>query len=170
MIKRLALLNMLTATLLFSGCMGYQLGGSRPEGIYSVTMGSVINSTTEPAIEIQVTRAMRQRIQFDGRMKLKNEPQDADAIIEITLAQYTLTPIAFLEDQQSTPELYRIRITAVGELRNLKTGGVINTSSTYGEASFQFEDDLTSSKRDALPVAAEELAKFMLDDLIEEWQ
>lgn len=168
--KRLYLLNTLAATLLFSGCMGYQLGGSSLAGINAVTMGPVINSTGEPAIELQVTRAMREHIQFDGRLKLANESKHADAIIEITLTEYTLNPIAFSSEQRTTPDVYRLRITGEAELRNVSTGEVLSTSQTYGEATFEFQDDLTSAKRDALPKAADEIARFMLDDLIEQWQ
>lgn len=167
--RRIHLLNSLAASLLMAGCMGYQLGGSRPEGIDSVTMAPVINRTTESAIELQITHAVRNRIQFDGRMQLVNDENNADAIIEITLTDYRLTPISYRKEQTSTPRSYRLRITGVAELKERATGDVLSTSSTYGEADFEFEDDLTSSKRDALPRAAEEIAKFMVDDLIERW-
>ena len=168
--KRLYLLNSLAATLLFSGCMGYQMGGSSLAGIDTVTMGAVINSTGEPAIELQITHAMRERIQFDGRMKLANEARNADAIIDITLTEYTLNPIAFSSKQRATPNVYRLRITGEAELRNSSSGEVLSASKTYGEATFEFQNDLTSAKRDALPKAANEIARFMLDDLIEQWQ
>ncbi len=168
--KRLTyLLNCFAATLLFAGCMGYSLGGARPEGVASVTMNAVINKTGEPAIEIAVTRAMRERIPFDGRLKLVNEEKDADAAIDITLTKYDLVPIAYRSDLRSTPDIYRLRITGVAELRKISSGEVISTSSTYGESTFNFQADLTSSKRDALPAAAAEITKFMLDDLIEQW-
>jgi len=167
--RRLYLLNTLSATLLLSGCMGYRLGGTSPAGIQSVAMAPVVNATTEPAIELQVAHAMRQRIQFDGRMQLVNEPDDADAVIEITLTRYTLTPIAYDSKLRTTPNLYRLRITGEAELRETGTGLVRSTSKTYGEATFAFNADLTSSKRDALPEAAREIAKFILDDLIEQW-
>lgn len=167
--RRLHLLNMLSVALLLSGCMGYRLGGTRPAGVQSVAMAPVVNATTEPAIELQVTHAMRQRIQFDGRMQLVNEPENADAVIEITLTQYTLTPIAYDSKLRATPNLYRLRITGEAELRETETGTVLSTSKTYGEATFAFNADLTSSKRDALPEAAQEIARFMLDDLIERW-
>ena len=168
--KRLTyLLNCFGATLLFSGCMGYSLGGARPDGVESVTLNAVINETGEPAIEIQVTRAMRERIQFDGRLKLVNEEKDADAVIDITLTKYDLSPIAYRSDLRTTPDIYRLRVTGVAELRKLSSGEVISTSSTYGESTFDFQADLTSSKRDALPKAAAEIAKYMLDDLIEQW-
>ncbi len=167
--RRLHLLNCVTVALLLSGCMGYQLGGSRPEGIETVAVAPVVNSTAEPAIELQVTHALRQRIQFDGRLKLAESAEQADAVIEVKLTAYQLSPIAFRTDLRTTPELYRIRIKGVGELKNAKTGKVISTSSTFGESVFEFASDLTTSKRDALPAAADEIARFMVDDLIESW-
>ncbi|WP_372808015.1 LPS assembly lipoprotein LptE [Pontiella sp.] len=157
------------STLLLAGCMGYQPGGSRPEGINTVAMGPVINRTGEPAMELQITHAMRDRIQLDGRMKLANEPDNADALIEIKLVKFSLRPIAYDESLKTTPRIYRMTITGTAALRNTKTGKVISESDAYGEATFNFENDLTTSKRDAMPTAAAELAKFMLDDLIEYW-
>ena len=170
--RRLHLIGCFSAALLFSGCMGYNLGGATHKGIETVTMAPVINRTSEPAIEIQITHAMRDRIQFDGRMKLVNKPENADAVIEITLKDYSMRPIAYKTDQdlRTTPDLYRLKITGEAELRNTKTGEVIAKSSTYGESTFEFTSDLTTSKRNALPPAAEEIAKFMLDDLIEAWR
>jgi hypothetical protein len=167
--KRLYLLNSLAAALLLTGCMGYKLGGAKPAGINSVTMAPVINATGEPAIELQITRAMRQQIQFDGRLELVNERKNADSIMEITLTDYHLEPIAYRSELRTTPELYRMRINGIAELRNVATGEIISTSETYGEATFEFEADLTTAKRDALPRAAQEIATYMLDDLIDQW-
>lgn len=167
--RRIHLLNCAAATLLLSGCMGYQLGGSRPQGIESVAMTAAVNKTTEPAIELQVTHAVRDRIQFDGRLKLVNRAGEADGVIEVVLTEYRLTPIAFSSEEKTTPDIYRLRITGTATLKNAETGKVLAESKTYGEATFPFEADLTSAKRDALPRAAAELAKFMVDDLIEQW-
>ena len=167
--RSIHLFSGLTALLLLSGCMGYQFGGTRPDGIETVHVAAVVNKTTEPAIELQVTHALRQRIQFDGRMKLENTAENADAIIEVTLTNYRLTAIAFRDDLRTTAEQYRIRITGTATLTDTKTGETFSESKTYGETTFFFESDLTTSKRVALPRAAQELAKFMVDDLIERW-
>ncbi len=155
--------------LLLTGCMGYQLGGSRPEGLETVYMSPVVNQTTESAIELQVTHALRQRIQFDGRLKLENSAEISDSIMEVTLTDYSLRAISFRDDLKTTAEQYRLRVTGVATLVDAKTGEILSESKTYGEARFLFESDLTTSKRDALPTAAQELAKFMVDDLIERW-
>jgi hypothetical protein len=132
-------------------------------------MGPVINRTSEPAMELQVTHAMRDRIQFDGRMKLANEPENADALIEIKLTKFSLRPIAYDESLKTTPRIYRMTISGTASLKDCKTGQVISEADSYGEATFSFADDLSTSKRDAMPTAAAEMAKFMLDDLIERW-
>jgi hypothetical protein len=168
--RKIHLLNCVAAMLLFSGCLGYQLGGSRPKGIETATLAPVLNKTSEPAIELQVTHAVRDRIQFDGRLKLVNNDGEAGGVIEITLTGYELTPIAFRSEKKTTPEIYRLRITGTAILRDADTGDIISESKTYGEATFPFQADLTSAKRDALPQAAAEIAKFMVDDLTEAWQ
>jgi hypothetical protein len=159
---------LLLSAVMLTGC-GYRFGGMHPVGIESVAMEPVINATGEPAIEIQVTHALRERIQYDGRVKLVNKPENADGIIEVRLTQYDLTPIAYRSDLRTTPELYRMRITGEAQLKKAGTDEVIAKSKTFGEATFQFEFDLTTSKRDALPTAAAEIAKFMADDLLEQW-
>jgi len=165
--RSIHLFSGLTALLLLAGCMGYQLGGTRPEGVETVHMAPVVNTTTEPAIELQVTHALRQRIQFDGRLKLENNAEKADAIIEVVLTGYTLRAIVFRDELKTTPEQYRLRITGTATLKDASTGETLSKSKTHGEARFFFESDLTTSKRNALPRAAEELAKFMVDDLVE---
>jgi len=167
--RMIHLLSCLTATLLLSGCLGYQLGGSRPDDVHSVYMAPVINQTAEPAIELQVTHAVRQRIQFDGRMKLQNTEDAADAVMEVVLTHYRLTPIAYRKERNTMPARYRLRITAGGTLKDRKSGETLTTAKTYGEATFFFKSDLTTSKRNALPEAATDLANYLVDDLIERW-
>lgn len=170
--RRLLLISCCSTALLLTGCMGYKLGGATHEGIETIAMAPVINHTSEPAIELQVTHAMRDRIQLDGRTKLVNKPENADAVIEIELTDYTMKPIAYKtqEGLRTTPDLYRLKIRGVAELRDTATGEVIASSKTYGESTFEFTSDITTSKRMALGPAASEIAKFMLDDLIEAWR
>ena len=155
--------------LTLSGCMGYRLSGTHPAGIERVTVSPIINRTGEPAMELQMTHALRDRIQFDGRIKLADRPDLADGIIEVTLTKYDLVPCAYSDEKRTIPRLYRMRITAQAELKRAETDQVIAHSETYGEATFPFQSDLTSAKRDALPDAVAELATYMVDDLLEQW-
>lgn len=167
--RRSALLLCGTAGLLLTGCMGYRLGGTQPEGVRSVHLAPVVNRTGEPALELEVAHALRSRIAFDGRLTLQNSPEEADADIMVTLTGYELRPVAFRDDLKTTPDQYRLCLTATAVMKDAASGREIASSTTYGEARFPFQSDLTTSKRIALPQAAQELARFMVDDLIEQW-
>ncbi len=169
MTRRVRIFASSAMVLLLAGCMGYQLGNARPAGIETVSLSPIINQTDEPAIELQVTHALRERIQFDGRLKLANAGDLPDGTIEVTLTKYKLTPIAYTDRKRTTPQLYRLRVTGHAVLKRADTGQVIASSDSYGEATVPFQSDLTSAKRDALPAATAEIAKYMLDDLIEQW-
>jgi len=159
----------LLTVFFFFGCTGYHLGGSKPEGIKTVYLEPIINKTSESAIEIQATEALRQRIQFDGRTTLVNRKELADGVITVTLSKFTISAISFRKDLKTTPKQYRMRITATTTLTDQHTGKILSKSETYGETVFSYNFDLTTSKRDALPAALQELNKFILDDLIERW-
>ncbi|MBN2703293.1 MAG: hypothetical protein JXR23_03695 [Pontiellaceae bacterium] len=157
------------AFLILSGCLGYQLGGGRPEGIETVALKAVVNKTGETALEQEVTHALRERIQFDGRLKLVDLSDQPDGIIEVHLQHYQLIPIAYHDRRDATPELYRLTLHADAELIRTVDGETVSSSQSYGETQLPFQSDLTSAKRDALPNAAAELAKYMLSDLIDPW-
>lgn len=157
------------AFLMLSGCLGYQLGGGRPEGIQTVALRAIVNKTGEPALEQAVTHALRERIQFDGRLKLVDLSDQPDSIIEVNLQRYQLIPIAYRNRRNATPELYRLTLDADAALIRTADGKTVSSSQSYGETQLPFQSDLTSTKRDALPDAAAELAKYMLNDLIDQW-
>ena len=157
------------AFLMLSGCMGYQLGGGRPEGIETVALKAVVNKTGETALEQAVTHALRERIQFDGRLKLVDLADQPDGLIEVNLQSYQLIPIAYHDRRSATPDLYRLTLHADAGLIRTADGKTVSSSKSYGETQVPFQSDLTSAKRDALPSAAAELAKYMLNDLIDQW-
>ena len=45
-------------SLILSGCVGYSLKPSLPEGITSVGIKPIVNKTSEPAIELKITEAL----------------------------------------------------------------------------------------------------------------
>ncbi|MAW40630.1 MAG: hypothetical protein CMF27_06895 [Kiritimatiellaceae bacterium] len=165
---KILLLLLLTTSL--ASCVGYHFNGTTPHHISTVKLAPIINQTDEPAIERQVTRAMRSFIQFDGRLKLVDHDQ-ADAKIEITLKAYQNNPIAYrAEDREVAPRFYRQSITATARLINLSTGQLLQEATNHGEALFEFESDLSTSKRNTQAEAANELARLLFSDLIETWQ
>ena len=157
--------------LLFSGvgCVGYHLGSMLPPDIQTVHVPTFVNETEEPLIEAESTRAALRAIQRDGSLQLTNEDV-ADAVLEVTLINFNLEPLAFSRDRRTAAEEYRLSLTARYVLRRRATGEVIVESPRiHGENTFFFTGDLTSAKLDALPGAAEDLGRRIISDAVEMW-
>ena len=163
-------LPIISACLLFSGCVGYDFTSSLPAGIERVALQPIVNTTSEEALEIGLTKAVRQYLQSDAHVRLVNS-EKADAVIEITITSYSNRALAFnRNDRQVPPSAYNQRITATAILRNRETQEVIHTVSNYGEAFYTFESDLPTSKRAHRKGALDELARTLCIDLLDPWE
>ena len=155
----------------FAGCtqLGYNLGSMLPPEIETVYIPVFVNETDEPLLEVEATRAAQEAIQVDGSLKIANEA-DADAVLRVNLIEYKIVPIAFREDKATAADEYRIYLTAGFAMTRKETEEVLAQSSrVLGESTFLLEGDLTSSKKLALPEAADDLAHDIVEQIVEHW-
>jgi len=156
------------ALLLLAGCTGYQLGGTLPSAIQTVSL-TVVNRTGEPSIEVGVMHALRAEIQQDGRLTIV-EPGEADAVLSVTLRDYRLKAVAFDRVRGTLAREYRATINAAAVLYEEENNTVIAESSgLIGEAEFPFDSDLTTAKMGALPGAAADLARKIVSTTLTAW-
>lgn len=161
--------SVVCAGLLLSGCVGYQLGSTLPPGIESIYISAFANETREPQIETAATRAALQEFQRDGTLQVTTEGQ-ADAMLEVTLVGFDLSPLRYQNEQALTTEEYRQTITARIVLTRLKGDReVVLNREVRGEATFDLVGDLSSSKDRALPEAAADLAHDIVESIVEYW-
>ncbi len=155
--------------LSLSGCVGYQLGSMLPPDIRTVYVPTFANETEEPLIEVEATRAAIRAIQRDGSLQLAGDDV-ADAVLEVTLINFDLVPLAFARERRAAAEEYRLYLTAAYTLRRRATGEtIIESPRIRGESTFFFVGDLTSAKQDALPDAAEDLGRRIINEAVEMW-
>ena len=153
----------------FTGCAGYRLGSMLPPDIKSVYVPTFVNRTTEPMIENQTTSETIRKLQEDGSLKVVGK-EDADAILEVTLRNYELEPLAYNEQQKTTANEYRIRITAAIVLKRLSNNEIVAEAPfVQGEGTFFVEGDFTSSKQRGLPEAAADLGQRIITQVVEAW-
>jgi hypothetical protein len=162
----------MAAAVGLSGCagFGYDLGSMLPPEIQTVFIPTVQNNTDEPQLETEATRAVVEAIQRDGSLHIASE-EDADSILHIVLTSYQIVPIAYRRDTRTAADEYRIYLTAqIALMRNDGSGTVVAQSpSVRGESTFVLAGDLTSSKRIGLPVAANDLAQHIVEQIVEYW-
>lgn len=166
--KRLPLL-LLALLLSSAGCVQYRLGSMLPPDVRTVYMPTCDNQTREPLIEQDVTQAILSQIQMDGSLRLA--PADsADTVLEITLTQFWLDPVAYVSGESSTANQYRMNIRASFVLyRRADRSVVAQSPSLTGWYDFDFAGDMTSSKAVALRPAAEDLGRRIVNQIVQNW-
>ena len=164
----IAAIVLATAALL-AGCVEYRLGSMLPSDVRTVYMPTCVNETSEPLIEMDVTRSILSQIQMDGSLRLASEDA-ADTVLDVKLTNFDLDPVGYVSGESSTVDQYRMRITASFVLRRQSDNSVVAESpSVTGWYDFDFTGDLTSSKAVALQPAANDLGRRIVAAITQYW-
>ena len=170
----MSLLRPLLAALLattLAGCTGYRLGSTLSRDIHTVHLPAFGNKTTEPFLETEATRAVRQEIQKDGSLTLVDDPNSAESILEVEILSYDLTPLSYEKDNRTRANEYRINLVASVILRKASDRSIlVNLPSVRGDTTFSYAGDLVTARRQALPTAAADLARDIVEGITEAWQ
>lgn len=153
------------------GCAGYHVGPATPaylRDIKSIAVPTFANTTLTPRIEVLVTNTVIKQFQQDGTYRISSEDQ-ADATLKAEIVTVGRSPARSLRGNVlSTTEFnlnLSVRYTLVG-----RDGKIIGyPGSAGGSTSFFVGSDVSTDERQALPLAAEELAKQLVSQLSEGW-
>jgi hypothetical protein len=156
---------------LLSGCAGYHLGPATPaylRQIHSIAVPTFRNVTLTPRIEVLVTGTVIKQFQQDGTFRIANE-ENADAILKGEIVAVGRSPARSVRGNVlATTEFnlaLRVRYTLTGRDGKPLAGPL----EAGGATSFFVGDDVNTDERQALPLAAEELAKHLVSQLSEGW-
>ncbi|MCX7590774.1 MAG: LPS assembly lipoprotein LptE, partial [Kiritimatiellae bacterium] len=144
------------------------LGSSLPPGVRTITVPVFVNTSTEPQIENEATRAVIREIQREGSLRVV-ESGEADAILKVTLTQCDIEPVRYERDRPKAAAEYRLKIGAQVMLVRRVTGDTILARRVEGQATFLAGGDLTASKLAALPQAAADLGRAIAGCLVDYW-
>jgi outer membrane lipopolysaccharide assembly protein LptE/RlpB len=170
-LHRLALLLPAAVCLILQGCVGYQLGSMLPADIRSVYIPTFANKTAEPLIEFDTTQAAIQAFQRDGSIEVSGGPETADAVLNVTILDYDLAPVGFDRERKTKTDEYRLTLTvSLNLVRQANQQIVVESPRVQGDYTFTVSGDLTSSKKSALPQAAQDLAHDIVETVVEAWQ
>lgn len=154
-----------------SGCAGYHVGPATPaylRQIHSIAVPTFRNETLTPRIEVLVTGTVIKQFQQDGTFRITNEG-NADAVLKGEIVTVGRSPARSVRGNVlETTEfnlVLRVRYTLVGRDGKPLSG----PSEAGGGISFFVGDDVNADERQALPLAAEELAKNLVSQLSEGW-
>lgn len=167
---KIAFATFLLASLL-SGCAGYHVGPATPaylRQIHSIAVPTFRNTTLIPRVESLVTGTVIKQFQQDGTFRIANE-SNADATLKGEIVIVGRSPARSVRGNVlATTEFnltLRVRYTLIGRDGKTLTG----PADAAGSTSFFVGEDVSTDERQALPLAAEELAKQLVSQLSEGW-
>lgn len=154
---------------LCAGCAGYRVGSMLPGDVKTVFVPAVVNKSSEPLIEVEITQSLIRKIQQDGSLRIATEAE-ADAILTVALTGYKLEAVAYRKDVRAAANQYRINLAANFVMRRTKDASVVAEAPTVvGSAVFDVTGDLSSSKLTGNPQAASDLADKIVQRIVEYW-
>lgn len=167
----------LLAAMLCFGCAGYQVGPIKPtpmKNVQKLHVMNFVNDTLEPRVEVLFTNLLIKQIQQDGTYDVTDENR-ADAIIKVKLNEIQRRPARSLRGNVLQTREYTLTLRARYQVVQASTGVILDERNVTGTTSFFVTgENLTTAdsnqdERQALPLAAEDLAIRITSLISEGW-
>jgi hypothetical protein len=161
-----------SVVLALSGCAGYRVGdisGRDLQGVRSVYVPVARNSSLQPDVDMTVTNAIIRRFNNDGTLTVQQN-NAADSELDVTVTNVYQTAVRSSNSDILVTAEYQLTIQATATYVNRKLGRKIfeNTSVT-GSTYFFTQADIQEGIRQALPLAAQDLANNTVKLVTEGW-
>ena len=168
----LSLLPALLAILALAGCAGYRVGntsGRDLQGVRSVYVPVAKNTSLEPDLQMTVTNAIIRRFNSDGTLEV-NQNSNADSELDVTITNVQHTAIRSSTSDILVTAQYQLTIQASATYTNRRLGRkIFEDVSVVGNTTFFTQSDIQEGERQALPLAAEDLANNTVKLITEGW-
>ena len=161
---------LLLLPFLFEGCGGYQLGPATPgylRNVHAIAVQTFTNNTLEPRLEVLVTNTAIKQFQQDGTFRIVNADA-ADATLKAEVIGIGRSPARSVRGNVLSTTEFNLNLTVKYTLMG-SDGKQLTAGAVSGSTSFFVGSDVNTDQRQALPLAAEELARHLVSQLSEGW-
>jgi curli biogenesis system outer membrane secretion channel CsgG len=166
-------LVLLALSMLLSSC-GYRftpVGGIVPEDARTIAILAFVNSTNEPYVDVEVTKAVVDEFLADGRLKVISS-EAADLVLKGSVTKFDLTPSSYTTDNYV--QSYTVSISVNVTVEDVKTHKIIWQEKGLGSvfvSSYSVTlGDITGTKiakETALKTASRDVASTLRSRLLE---
>lgn len=162
--------GLLLSVGLVSGCtmLGYSLGTSLPSDIQVIVVPLFENATSEPLLEVEMTRGTIEEFQREGSLSVSDESK-ADVTLLVQLQEFRMTPLRYETDATTTGEEYRFTVRAEVRLLRTRSGREMLRTTLLGETDLEIDSDMGSAKQRAIPAVAQNLGYRIVAAVVEYW-
>lgn len=156
---------------LFLGCAGYHVGPATPaylRDIHTIAVPTFKNATLVPRIEVLVTGTVIKQFQQDGTFRIANE-DSADAILRAEIISLGRSPARSLRGNVLSTTEFNLGLRVSYRLVGRDGHEIKGATQAAGGTNFFVGSDVSTDERQALPLAAEQLALQLVSQLSEGW-
>ncbi len=159
------------------GCAGYQLGPVKPKlyaDVKTIAVETFKNDTLEPRVEVLLANAVIKQIQQDGTYRVTSE-KEADVVLQCTLEGIDRRPARSVRGNVLQTKEYVLELIVRYKTIDCRTGRefehrkVEGTTSFFVSGSNVLAADVGQDERQAIPIAAEDMAVRLVSMLSEGW-
>ena len=157
--------------LLLTGCLGYHVGPVKPSvlrDVHGIAVPTFENKTLLPRVEVLITDSVIKQLQQDGTYRIAHE-NNADAILKAEISEIIRTPARSLRGNVLATTEFNLAMHVRYKLETPSGTVLMPSTEVVGTTSFFVGEDVTTDERQALPLAAEELAIHLVTQLSEGW-
>jgi len=158
--------------LALSGCAGYRVGnisGRDLQGVRSVYVPVAKNTSLVPNLQVTVTNAIIRRFNDDGTLTV-NQSSNADSELDITITNIAHNAIASSNSDIYVTAQYQVTIQATVTFVNRRLGRkIFENMPVTGSTTFFTQANIQEGERQALPLAATDLANNTVKLVTEGW-
>ena len=161
----------IAVSLLLTGCLGYHVGPVKPSvlrDVHGIAVPTFENKTLLPRVEVLITDSVIKQLQQDGTYRIANE-NNADAILKAEISEIIRTPARSLRGNVLRTTEFNLTMHVKYKLETASGTMLMPSTEVVGTTSFFVGTDVTTDERQALPLAAEELATHLVTQLSEGW-
>ena len=165
------------AALALAGCAGYQHGPIKPTpmaNVKTIAVPAFTNETLETRVEVQLANSIIKQIQQDGTYRIADE-KNADAILEGTIEQIQRKPERSVHGNTLLTREYSLILHVKYKVTDRVTGKELERRTAIGRTTFfvsgtnALAADILQDEKQALPIAAEDLATRLVSQISEGW-
>jgi len=163
-----ALLLIVIFSLALAGC-GYKLGEIRPtpmRGVRTLAVPTFKNKTYLTRVEVLCADTLIKRLQQDGTYRIVPDGE-ADAILNCTLTKAERRSIRSVQNNVLATSEFGFRMDVQYQIVDRVTGAILMQGGASGETTFFSGNDLQTIGRQALSIAAEDLASDIANEVCE---
>jgi len=152
--------------LLLNGCGYHTTGAVKLQSDHeTIAVPVFFNETFEPTLENAVTTAVKQEFLTNSRLRVVNDPGDADLVLKGTVTSFGLTPLAF-DPSTSVVIEYRIRIRTSVQLEDRRNQSILWQDPGMETSADYIVNPDTSANRVAQDHAIAEASKLLAENVV----